>query len=134
MPIIVHYAGVQPDVVKGENWKQLDEATARLGQIYLSDLGDGHRIIVNKAAWVKVDEVSQEKWDADIALQKKTAEDQAKARDKKAADEKAAKDLAAIEARRFKNRVKRFLHIRQQMPTSQADRRIHGQEVRQEAP
>jgi hypothetical protein len=109
MPIIVHYGNnMRPDVVNGESWKQLDQATAKSGMIYLTDLGDGHRIIVNKAAWVRVDEIPQEKWDANVEAQKKQQQDQLKSQAETKA-RAAAATLALLEAKTFRGRVKRLL-------------------------
>jgi hypothetical protein len=121
MPIIVTYVNpnMRPDVIEGESWKKLDESSPRTGTINLKSLTDGHRIIVNKSAVAKVEEIPQATWDMNVEAQKKQQQDQLKAQaDEKekarlGAEEKkkaaAAATLALLEAKTFRGRVKRLL-------------------------
>jgi len=63
MPIIVSYVNGQRDIVDGENWRQLDQATARLGEVILTDKEDGHKITAVKSNVVKTDEFTKEAWE-----------------------------------------------------------------------
>ena len=117
MPIIVHYINehMRPDIIEGESWRQIDQDSPRMGTINLKTLDDGHRIIVNKSAVAKVEEFPEAAWQAMKDEQEKQAADQAKARSDAEADKKAkaaAATLALLEAKLFKNKLKRFLHIK----------------------
>ena len=117
MPLIVTYLNPQmrPDVIEGESWKKLDEDSPRMGTINLKALGDGHRIIVNKSAVAKVEEIPQDVWDANVEAQEKQRDDQAKAQadaeEKRKADA-AANTLALLEGKTLKGRIKRLFGVK----------------------
>jgi hypothetical protein len=110
MPIIVTYLNpnMRPDVIEGESWKKLDEDSPRMGTINLKSLGDGHRIIVNKSAVAKVEEIPEATWEMNVEAQKKQQQEQAKAQ-VEAKEKAAAATLALLEAKTFRGRVKRLL-------------------------
>jgi len=111
MPLVIHYPGVRPDIVKGESWKQLDESTAKLGQVYMHDLEDDHRIIANKSNWIKVDEYTEKRWqemkDADEAIAAAQAKAKSEAEAAKNA-KAAAATLALLESKTFRGRLRRL--------------------------
>ena len=108
MPIVVHYINehMRPDIIEGESWRQIDQDSPRMGTINLKSLEDGHRIIVNKSAVAKVEEIPQVTWDANIEAQKKAQEEQENRQLLAEADKKAraAADGKALRAfRRVKD-------------------------------
>jgi len=106
MPIIVTYLNpnMRPDIIEGESWKKLDEDSPRLGTINLKSLADSHRIIVNKSAVAKVEEIPQATWDANT----KAAEERATAEKQRTKRERDGVEKAALEARKLKNRIRRL--------------------------
>jgi len=114
MPIIVHYINehMRPDIIEGDSWRQIDQDSPRMGTINLKSLEDGHRIIVNKSAVAKVEEIPRATWDAGIEAQKKAQEEQEKrhadAEAKKKSDDAAAATLALLQSKTFKGRIKRL--------------------------
>ena len=113
MPLIVTYLNpnMRPDLIEGENWKQLDEASPRMGTINLKSLADGHKIIVNKSAVAKVDEFTVEAWqklkdeeEAAAAAQAKARSDAEAAKNAKAA----AATLALLESKTLRGRIRKL--------------------------
>jgi hypothetical protein len=102
---------MRPDIIEGESWRQLDADSPRMGTINLKSLEDGHRIIVNKSAVAKVEEIPQMTWDANVEAQKKAQEDQAEARadaEAKKKSDAAAATLALLESKTLRGRLRRL--------------------------
>ena len=111
MPIALLYLNGRQRIVEGESWKQLNNAHSDvMGTINLRRIEDGGKITIIKSALCEVEEFTQAAWDKMIEDEKKARADvEAKRKaEQDARDKKAAKDLAAIEAKKFKNRLKRL--------------------------
>jgi hypothetical protein len=104
MPIIVTYLTGRQDIVEGESWARLDQDSPRLGTINLKTIQDGTRIIVNKSAVAKVEEIPPSIWDKRMADFQKAQAEELALRAKAAAE--------AADARRFSSRIKRFLKLK----------------------
>jgi hypothetical protein len=108
MPVKLTYFSGKERLVEGDSWQKLDESSAgRLGTIVLKSIPDGMRLIVNKSAVAEVEEIPKATWDGWIEEGKRKQEE-AEAQRKK---ELEAQALTALEAKKLKNRVKRFLRL-----------------------
>ncbi len=92
--IIVRYINGQTRYVQAQSWRQLDSESAPMGAILLSSGKNGGKLYAVKSSIYEVEEVPQEEWDKMMAKRAKEADEQTR--------------LAAIEARKPWNRIKRL--------------------------
>ena len=91
--IVVRHINGQTRYIQAQSWRQLDSESAPLGAILLRSGKDGGRLYAVKSSIYEVEEVSQEAWDAQVAIHAQIEAEKAK---------------AEAEARKPWNRIKRL--------------------------